>query len=339
VEESGSAGSSVLQAETIGHTEAVDRFSLMTTFMRVAETRSFTKAATSLGVSRATVSVAIQRLEDSLGVRLLHRTTRSVSLTPDGHVYHERAREVLSKLDATEQLFRSAAPRVSGRLSLDVPTRIARRVIIPALPEFLARNPGLEVHLGASDRTLNLVEKGVDAVVRVGSLRDSSHIARQLGFLAQVNCASPGYLARYGEPGSLEDLGAHLVVAYAPNLAGAASWDYVSGKEERSLPVRASVAVDNAETYIAACLAGLGMIQVPAYDVRHHIESGALVPVLPRFTAAALPISLVYPSRKQVPRRLETFAVWVTALFERHGMLDPHAIAIRPSPKRRQRGI
>lgn len=309
----------------------------MTTFARVADTGSFTKAAASLGVSRATVSVAVQQLEDSLGVRLLHRTTRSVTLTPEGHIYNERAREVLSKLDATEQLFRSADRRVSGRLSLDVPTRIARRVIIPALPEFLARNPGLEVHLGASDRSINLVEKGVDAVVRVGPLRDSSHIARPLGFLAQINCASPRYLARHGEPRSLDELGAHLVVAYAPNFASAASWDYVDGGEERSLPVRAAVAVDNAETYVAACLAGLGMIQIPAYDVRHHIESGALVSVLPRFTAAALPISLVYPSRRQVPQRLETFATWVAALFERHGMRDPNAVAIRPSPRRRRR--
>jgi DNA-binding transcriptional LysR family regulator len=307
----------------------------MTTFARVADTRSFTKAAASLGVSRATVSVAISQLEDSLGVRLLHRTTRSVSLTPEGLVYIERAREVLSKLDATEQLFRGAKPRISGRLSIDVPTRIARRVIIPALPEFLARNPGLEVHLGASDRTINLVEKGVDAVVRVGPLRDSSHIARPLGFLAQINCASPRYLARYGQPNSLDDLSSHLVVAYAPNFIGTASWDYVTGGEERSQPVRSILAVDNAETYVAACLAGLGMIQVPAYDVRHHIESGALVAVLPRFTASALPISLVYPSRKQVPQRLERFATWVAALFERHRMLDPSAVAARPSPRRR----
>ena len=313
----------------------MDRLSLMTTFTRVAETGSFTKAAGTLRVSRATVSVAIQQLEEQLGARLVHRTTRSVSLTPEGQVYLERAREILIRVEAADQLFRDRSPRVSGRLSIDVPTRIARRVIVPALPEFLARNPGLEVHLGASDRTINLVEKGVDAVIRVGPLKDTSHIARSLGYLAQLNCASPSYIARFGQPRDLENLTEHLVVAYAPSFSGTSSWDYTSGKEERSIPVRSVVAVDNAETYIAACLAGLGIIQVPAYDVRHHLESGALVPVLPRFTAAPLPIALLYPSRRQVPARLEAFATWVSELFLRQGMLDVDVSAKRPSTRRR----
>lgn len=312
----------------------MDRFAAMTVFARVVETSSFTKAAESLGVSRATVSVSIQQLEDRLGVRLLHRTTRRVSLTNEGLLYHERVREVLTKLEVTEQLFQSAEPRVSGRLSIDVPTRIARRVIIPALPEFLARHPGIEIHLGASDRTIHLVEKGIDAVVRVGPLRNSSHIARPLGFLAQINCASPRYLARYGQPTNLEELGQHLVVNYAPRFTGSASWDYVVRGEEMSRSMRSVVTVDNAETYIAACLAGLGMIQIPAYDVRHHLESGALVSVLPRFVASALPISLVYPSRKQLPKRLETFATWIATLFARHGMLDLDAVASRRQSRR-----
>lgn len=313
----------------------MDRFAAMSVFARVVETGSFTKAAESLGVSRATVSVSIQQLEERLGVRLLHRTTRSVSLTSDGQLYHERAREVLMKLEVAEQLFRSAQPRVSGRLSIDVPTRIARRVIIPALPDFLAQHPGLVVHLGASDRTVNLIEKGVDAVVRVGSLQDSSHMVRSLGLLVQVNCASPRYLSLHGQPASLEDLDRHVVVTYAPRLARSGSWDYVVHGEERSRPMQSVLVVDNAETYIAACLAGLGLIQVPIYDVRHHLESGALVAVMPRYPAASLPISLVYPSRQQIPPRLSTFAAWVTALFEHQGMFEA---AMKPSPRRRGRG-
>jgi DNA-binding transcriptional LysR family regulator len=315
----------------------MDRFAVMSVFVRVAETGSFTKAAESLGVSRATVSVSIQQLEDRLGVRLLHRTTRRVSLTSEGHFYLEKARDVLGRLDSTEQLFRDAQPRVSGRLAIDVPTRIARRVIIPALPEFLARHPGLQIHLGASDRTINLVEKGVDAVVRVGPLRDSSHIARPLGALAQINCASPRYLAQHGHPTVPEDLDDHVVVSYAPNFSGTGSWDYVVNGEEHSRPMRSVVAVDNAETYIASCLAGLGLIQIPAYDVRHHLESGALVSVMPRHVAPALPISLVYPSRRQVPQRLQTFASWATALFERHGMLERDVVVASPAPRRRPR--
>jgi DNA-binding transcriptional LysR family regulator len=300
----------------------MDLFGTMTVFARVAETGSFTKAAESLGVSRASVSVSIRQLEERLGARLLHRSTRRVNLTSDGRLYHERVREVLAKLEATEQLFQGTEPRVAGRLSIDVPTRIARRVIIPALPEFLARHPGLEIQLGASDRTIDLIERGVDAVVRIGPLRDSSHVARPLGFLRQVNCASPQYLARHGQPLAPEDLDHHLIVAYAPNFAPAGAWDYVMRGEEKSRPVRSVVAVDNAETYIASCLAGLGMIQVPAYDVRHHLESGALVAVMPRYAAPDVPVSLVYPSRRQLPARLQTFAAWVAALFERLGTLD-----------------
>lgn len=314
----------------------MDRFAAMTVFVRIADTGSFTRAAASLGVSRATVSASLQQLEDRLGVRLLHRTTRRVSLTSEGQRFHERARQVLAKLDEAEQVVRGAQPRVTGRLSIDAPTRIARRVIVPALPDLLARHPGLEIRLGASDRAIDLVEKGVDAVVRVGRLADSSHVARPLGRLAQVNCASPSYLARHGQPTSLDELDHHLVVAYAPSFAGAGSWDYVVGDEERSRAMRSVIAVDNAETYIAACLAGLGLIQVPAYDVRHHLESGALVSVLPAYVAAALPISLVYPSRKQVPPRLQAFAAWLAELFERHGMLEPDAAAVRP-PRRRRR--
>ncbi|MFT3927057.1 MAG: LysR family transcriptional regulator [Myxococcales bacterium] len=310
----------------------------MSIFAQVAETSSFTKAAASLGVSRATVSIALQQLEEQLGVRLVQRTTRSVSLTAEGRLYLERAREILSRVEAAELLFREASPRVAGRLAIDVPTRIARRVIIPALPEFLAQNPALEVYLGASDRTVNLVEKGVDAVVRVGPLRDSSHIVRSLGLMTQINCASPSYVARFGRPASLSDLKDHLIVAYSPSFSGTTSWDYVVAGDERSIPARSVVTVDNAETYVAACLAGLGIIQIPAYDVRHHLESGALLPILTRHAPPPLAVSLVYPSRRQVPVRLVAFANWASTLFERHGMLDPDASPTRTSPGRRARG-
>lgn len=307
----------------------MDRFDEMAMFARVAETSSFTKAATSLRVSRATVSVAIQQLEQRLGVRLLHRTTRRVSLTHEGERYQAFVRDVLSKLEAAEQLFQSGRPEIVGKLSLDVPTRIARRIIIPALPELLARHPGLELHLGASDRTVNLVETGVDAVIRVGHLEDRSLVARQLGVLLQVNCASPDYIARHGEPMALEDLDRHLVVTYGPRPGRAAGWQYVTGGQTRTRPVRSVVTVDNAEAYIASGLAGLGLIQVPAYDVRHLLESGALVSVMARYVAPSLPVALAYPTRRLLPARLRAFASWLTALFERHGMFERRASAAR----------
>lgn len=315
----------------------MDRFELLSTFGRVAETRSFTKAAASLGVSRATVSVAVRELEEHVGARLLQRTTRSVNLTSEGQLYYEQIQEILAKLEETDRLFRRHESRIAGRLSVDVPTRIARRVILPALPELLAQHPGLEVHLGASDRAIDLIEKGVDAVVRVGRLRDSSHIVRPLGNLVQINCASPRYLARAGQPQRLDDLAQHTVVSYGVPSRGRASWDHVEGGAERALPVRSVVSVDNAETYIAACLAGLGIIQIPAYDVRHYLESGALVEVLPAHVPAPLPISLLHPSGRQRPARLGWFAAWLTSLFERSGMFAPAKAAHAPRPRKRSR--
>ena len=237
----------------------MDRFHAMTVFARVADAGSFTKAAESLGVSRASVSSTIQQLEAHLGARLIQRTTRRVSLTPEGRAFEERCRRILADLDDSEQLFQRSTSR-AGRLTLDVPTRIARRVLIPALPEYLAKNPGLEVRLGASDRTIDLVEKGVDAVVRVGPLRTRA-TWRPLGGAPQVNCASPSYLARHPPPKRLEDLARHVLVHYSPKLGGAAEWDYVAGGVLRSRRVDSAVTVDNAETYVACALAGLGIIR------------------------------------------------------------------------------
>lgn len=303
----------------------MDRFSVMEIFARVAELGSFSKTAESLGLSRAAVSVAIQQLEGHVGARLLHRTTRRVHLTEEGARFQERCVRVLAELGEAEQMFRQGSGGVTGTLSVDVPTRIARRIIIPSLGEFLARHPGLDVHLGASDRSVNLVEKGVDAVIRVGPPATSSLIARPLGTLAQINCVSPSYLARHGKPSRLDDLDDHVVVHYSPSFSRAADWEYVQDGEARSRRVKSKVAVDSAEAYIAACLAGLGLIQIPAYDVRHHIESGALVAVLPNLVAAPLPIAILYPNRRQLPARVRAFGDWIGALFRRQGVLDEAA--------------
>lgn len=297
----------------------MDRIAAMTMFTRIVETGSLSGAASSLALSRATVSVTLRQLEEHLGVRLLHRTTRRMTLTPEGVVYYARAGELLAALDACDQLFQGAR---GGRLSIDVPTRIARRMIIPALPDLFARHPGLEVTIGGSDRPIDLLEKGVDAVIRVGPLGASSHIARPLGVLRQINCAAPDYLARYGRPMSVADLEHHRVVGYGASFAKRESWDYVVDGVSRQRLVPTSVMVDNAESYIAAALAGLGIIQIPAYDVSHHIESGALVEVLADLRPPSLPVTLLYPSRRQVPARLRQFSEWVATLFQKHGMFD-----------------
>lgn len=308
----------------------MDRIDLLQVFVRVAETGSFTRAADRLGLPRATVSTAVQQLETRLGSRLLHRTTRRVGLTPDGEVTLERARALLADMEDMEQQFLPAHGPVSGRLKVDVPSRIARLLIAPALPGFFERFPGIELELGSSDRAVDLVLEGVDCALRVGPLASSSLVARPLGHFTLINCASPAYLARHGTPRTPADLPQYMAVNYASPTSGrAAPWEWQHDGETTTLRMRSQVAANNAETYIACALAGLGLIQIPAYDVREHLAAGALVEVLPDARAEPLPVQLVYPHRRHLSRRMQAFAGWLEALLA--ASLDPPA---RPGPAR-----
>lgn len=178
----------------------MDRFNQYRVFVQVAEMGSFIRAAHVLEVPRASVSAAVQQLETQLGVRLLHRTTRQVRLTADGEQLLERLRPLLAEVEDIDQSFQASQRQASGRLSVDVPSRIARRLIAPALPSLLRRHPHLQLVLGSADRAIDLVQEGVDCAVRVGDLHDSSLVMRPLGHIALINCASPAYLSEYGHP-------------------------------------------------------------------------------------------------------------------------------------------
>ncbi|NVM90626.1 LysR family transcriptional regulator [Variovorax sp. SG517] len=294
----------------------MDRIDLLQVFVRVAETGSFTRAADRLGLPRASVSTAVQQLETRLGSRLLHRTTRRVGLTPDGEVMLERARALVADMEDMEQQFLPAHGQVSGRLKVDVPSRIARRLIAPALPEFFRRHPAIELELGSSDRAVDLVLEGVDCALRVGPLASSSLVARPIGHFTLINCASPAYLERHGTPRTPADLPQHVAVNYASPTSGrAAPWEWLRDGETATLRMRSQVAANNAETYIACALAGLGLIQIPAYDVREHLAAGELVEVLPEARAEPLPVQLVYPHRRNLSRRMQAFAGWLETVL------------------------
>lgn len=297
----------------------MDRIEHLRIFVRVAETGSFTQAADQLALPRASVSTAVQQLEARLGARLLHRTTRRVSLTPDGEALLERARALVADVEELEHQFRPGAQAVGGRLKVDVPSRVARRLVAPALPDFFARFPAIELELGSSDRAVDLVHEGVDCALRVGPLAASSLVARPLGRFTLINCASPGYLARHGTPRTPADLPQHLAVHYASPTSGrVAPWEWRRESEAVAVPMHGAVTVNNAETYIACALAGLGLIQIPAYDVREHLAAGELVEVLPAARAAPLPVHLVYPHRRHLSRRMQGFAAWLQALLAPH---------------------
>ncbi len=296
----------------------LDRIDLFRIFVRVVDCSSFTRAADTLGLPRSSVSAAIIELEGRVGARLLHRTTRKVSPTQDGTAFHERCLRVIADVEETEGLFRQNAVEPRGKLRIDVPGRIGRLIIAPALPEFLARYPQLDIELRVTDRAVNLVEESVDCVLRVGPLSDSGLIARKIGDLPMINVASPRYLAHHGLPRQPGDLATHLAVNYASPATGRIEdWEWIDGGELQTLPMRARVTVNSAEAYIAACLAGLGLIQIPAYDVQLHLNAGELVEVMPDHRAEPMPMTLLYPHRQHLARRLQVFTDWLERLIRK----------------------
>ncbi|MFT8345425.1 LysR family transcriptional regulator [Gluconobacter oxydans] len=297
----------------------MDRIDLLRIFIRVAESGSFTHAADTLQMPRSTVSTAVQELENRLGTRLLARTTRSVRLTDDGRMFQQTALRLLGDFEDAENRFRLHSSQTRGHVKVNLPSRIGRLIVAPALPEFLDRYPGLNIELGMTDRSINLAEDGTDCVLRVGPLQDSSLIGRKLGLLPVFNVASPSYLAQHGTPQSPADLSAHQAVLYAsPTTGRIEDWEWEHDGRQDSRPVRGRVTVNSAEGAVACCLAGLGLAQLPAYDVLPHIRRGELVDILPQWRAAPLPMTLLYPHRTHLSRRLEVFTEWLTGLLDAH---------------------
>jgi len=291
----------------------MDKIHAMQVFVRVAEMQSFTKAAESLGLPKGSLSRQIQALENSLGSRLLHRTTRRVQLTQDGQVYVERCRDVLATLDEMDALFQHDPATLSGRLRVDMRVSLACNYLIPLLPDFLQQYPGIELELSSSDRRVDVIREGFDCVVRVGVLEDSGLIARQIGHLPLINCASPDYLARFGTPDTLEALSQHAMVHYSQHLGGLPDgFEYDDGKTTRLIKTGGAVTVNSTETYRAACIAGLGIIQVPRAGVLQALKEKKLVEILPQFTARPMPVALLYPHRRNLARRVRVFIEWLS---------------------------
>ena len=289
--------------------DRIDRFRI---FARVVECASFTRAADQLGLPRSTVSAAVAELEQRLGTRLLQRSTRRVSTTHDGDVFHARYLRLIAEVEDAESLFRQDDAQPVGLLKIDVPSRIGRRIIAPALPDFFARYPQVEVDLGMTDRAVNLIEDGCNAVLRVGHLGDSSLVARTLGELDFVNVAAPAYLREHGEPQHPADLQQHRAVNYAsPTTARVEPWEWQDGAQLRTLPIPGWVRVNSAEASIACCAAGLGLLQIPRYDVQAELQSGELVEVMPQYVAQPLPVTLLLPHRQHRAQRVQVFIEWL----------------------------
>ena len=288
----------------------------LTIYARVAELASFTQAAEQLGLPKARVSTAVQALEAQLGTRLLQRTTRSVRMTPDGEAFYERCKTVLADIDELGSLFQQAPAALRGRLRVDMSTSMARDVVIPRLGEFMSAHPLIDIELSTTDRQVDLVNEGFDCVVRVGKLADSELVARRLGHFRMMNCASPAYLAAHGTPTTLDDLDDHQLIHYSSTLgAKSPGWEYFDGTRWRFKAMRGNVTVNSAQAYEAACLAGLGLVQVPVTANSRLLARGELVEVLPQFVAEPMPVSLLYAHRAGLSKRLQAWMNWLAQLL------------------------
>lgn len=295
-------------------------FDRMHIFVRVAELASFTQAAEALGIPKASASTAVQQLETQLGTRLLHRTTRRVQLTQDGQAYYERCKDLLADVDELQSMFQQAdGAGLRGRVRIDMSTGMARNVVVPRLPELLARHPGLEVELSSTERRVDVVREGFDCVLRTGAVVDSSLVARPLGLARLVNCASPAYLRAHGTPRSLADLPGHRLVHFVNTLgARSAGFEAVVDGALVLTPMQGALTVNNAEAYMAGCLAGLGLIQVPHLGVVDLLARGDLVEVLPQLAAPPMPLTLMYANRRNLPRRVRTVMDWLAQVVAEH---------------------
>lgn len=254
-------------------------------FTRVAELASFTHAASQLGLTKSRVSTAVQQLEKQLGTRLLQRTTRHVRLTYDGEQFLERSKQVLADAEQLLAMFQPAASGLRGSVRMDLPSALARDVVLPRLPEFLSAHPLLQVGISTTDHRVDLVQEGFDCVVRIGQLADTDLIARPLGVLKMCNLASPAYLERYGTPHTLADLAQHRIIHYASKLGmHGAGWEYQDGKESAIHPMQSTLVVNGTDAYQAACVAGLGFTQAPVLGSRKLVAQGLLVDVMPQLT-------------------------------------------------------
>jgi DNA-binding transcriptional LysR family regulator len=298
---------------------AVETIEAIKRFVRVAELASFTQAADQLGLPKASVSTAVQQLENQLGTQLLHRTTRRVQLTPDGQLFYERSKHLLGEVDELTTLFQGDDASIAGMVRVDMSHPMARNLIIPHLPDFLNRYPNIQVEVSSTDRRVDLIAEGYDCVVRTGELSDSGLVVRRVGEMIQKNYASPGYIERYGEPHTLDQLEQHWLIHYHVNSAERFdAFEYWDGGACRKIPMKSRIAVNNTDAYRAACVAGLGIIQAPSLGARDLIDAGRLVEILKGFPAPAIPVSLLYPHKRNLSKRVRIFMDWLTEVLQQH---------------------
>ncbi|MGH6638715.1 MAG: LysR substrate-binding domain-containing protein, partial [Polaromonas sp.] len=283
-----------------------------------------TKAADSMGMPKPTVTRLIQTLEKTLDTKLLNRTTRKVTVTADGAAYYERAGRLLAEMEELESSMSRAKANPRGRLKVDILASLGMAVIIPALPDFYARYPDIQLDLGVSDRPVDLISENVDCVIRGGTLTDESLVARRIGDAYLITCAAPAYLKRHGAPKHPHELeNEHKMVGFiSPRTGRLKTMTY--SKDGESIEIRAQyrIALNDSNAYVAAGLAGLGVMHALTFLVQHHISSGALEPVMTDWSTDPVPIHAVYPPNRHLSNKVRVFVDWIADLFSRHDLIQ-----------------
>ena len=299
----------------------MDRFDAMQAFARVVEAGSFTKAAQTLHMSKTTVTQLVQQLEARLRVKLLNRTTRRVKVTADGAAYYERVVRLLADLEDADTSLSSASASPKGRLRVDVPSPLARMILVPALPAFHARHPEIQLDMGVSDRMVDLIGDNVDCVLRGGELTDVSLMARRVGELRLGVYAAPGYLERAGTPShprELEDTH-HRIVGFLRARSGKVA-PITMRRDGEHIEVRGRyvVALDDGNAYLAAGLVGMGILWLPHYMAHAHVAHGELVPLFDGWSFDSMPMYVAFAPNRHVSAKLRVFIDWVAELMAQH---------------------
>lgn len=294
----------------------LDRIQAMQIFVRVAEAESFIHAAEALSLPASTVTSTIKNLEKYLQVRLLNRTTRRVSLTPEGAEYLTQCREILNLIEHTESNLTNAIKKPQGRLRVDMPAGIAHSVIMPNLQEFQRRYPDIYLMIGVSDRQVDLIKEGVDCVIRMGNLENSTLVARPLGEFRWVTCASAAYLKEKGTPQTPDDLAHHRAIHYfSGNNRHADEMRLVRNGEKKTVQMNGTVAVNETELYIKMCLEGYGLAQLAERLVTEHLKEKRLIPVLQDWCPSPVPVTLLYPHQRFLSPAVRVFSDWMAELI------------------------
>ncbi|RTL46394.1 MAG: LysR family transcriptional regulator [Burkholderiales bacterium] len=297
----------------------MDKLTAMTAFVRVVEAGTFTKAADTLKLPPSSVTRMVQGLEAELKVRLLHRTTRAVTVTPEGGAYYERVAKLLAELSDIESATKLQQGNLSGKVTVEMPSVISAVVVVPALPQFYAQYPDIELEIGVTNRPSDMVAEGVDCAIRMGIIEEEYLVARRIGNFSFATCATPALIETFGRPESPGDLARMPTVGMEYGRTGKPlPYRFMDGQKLFDVPLKHQLIVNDLSSYVAAAVAGIGVIQVPLYGVTQALAAGQLQLILDDWKTEIVPVHMLYAPNRYLNASIRVFINWVAELFEQH---------------------